>query len=74
MVSFRIGRMSNIEKLIKQSRKMSPWAAVGYLEHHRYLKVRKFQRLTLELKKVKEAMILIEREIETRKRELQVKR
>ncbi|MCW3129242.1 MAG: hypothetical protein N2V75_03975 [Methanophagales archaeon] len=64
--------MSNIEKLIKQSRKMPPWAAVAYLEHHRYLKVRKFRRLTIELKKVKEAMITIEREIETRKRELQV--
>lgn len=51
---------------------MPPWAAVAYLEHHRYLKVRKFRRLSMELKKVKEAMITIEREIETRKRELQV--
>ena len=66
--------MSNIENLINQSRRMPAFAAMNYLDYHRYLQVRKCQRLAMELKKTKEAIVTLEKEIEIRKREMEVKR
>jgi len=66
--------MSNIENLIRQSRRMPAFAAMNYLDYHRYLQVRKCQRLAMELKKTKEAIELIKKEIEVRKKEIEVKK
>jgi len=66
--------MSNIENLIRQSRRMPAFAAMNYLDYHRYLQVRKCQRLAMELKKTKEAIEKLEEEIEVRKKEMEVKK
>jgi len=66
--------MSNIQNLINQSKRMPPWAAANYLTYHRHLQVHKCKRLAMELKKTKEAIVLIEKEIEARKKEIEVKR
>ena len=56
--------MSNIQNLINQSKRMPPWAAANYLAYHRHLQVHKCMRLSMELKKTKEAIELIEKEID----------
>ena len=66
--------MSNIQNLINQSRGMPGFAAINYLEYHRQLQVHKCKRLTMELKKTKEAIELIEKEIEARNREIEEKK
>jgi len=66
--------MSNIQNLINQSKRMPPWAAANYLAYHRHLQVHKCMRLSMELKKTKEAIELIEKEIEARKKEIEEKR
>ena len=66
--------MSNIENLINQSRRMPAFAAMNYLDYHRYLQVRKCQRLAMELKKTKEAIGLLRKEIEARNREIEEKK
>jgi len=66
--------MGNIQNLINQSRRMPAFAAMNYLDYHRYLQVRKCQRLAMELKKTKEAIELLKREIEARNREMEEKR
>ena len=66
--------MSNIEKLIRQSRRMPAFAAMNYLDYHRYLQVRKCQRLAMELKKTKEAIEMLRKEIEARNREIEEKK
>ncbi len=65
--------MSNIENLIRQSRRMPAFAAMNYLDYHRYLQVRKCQRLAMELKKTKEAIELLKKEIEARNEEIEEK-
>jgi len=66
--------MSNIENLINQSRRMPAFAAINYLEYHRQLQVHKCKRLAMELKKTKEAIELIKREVEARNREVAEKK
>ncbi len=66
--------MSNIENLINQSRRMPAFAAINYLDYHRYLQVRKCQRLAMELKKTKEAIEMLRKEIEARNREIEEKK
>ena len=66
--------MSNIQNLINQSRRMPAFAAMNYLDYHRYLQVRKCQRLAMELKKTKEAIELLRKEIEARNREIEEKK
>ncbi len=66
--------MSNIQNLINQSRRMPSFAAVNYLDYHRHLQVHKCKRLAMELKKTKEAIDLIEREVEARKKEIDEKK
>ncbi len=66
--------MSNIENLINQSRRMPALAAMNYLDYHRYLQVRKCQRLAMELMKTKEAIVKLEKEIEARNREIEEKK
>jgi len=66
--------MSNIENLINQSRRMPAFAACNYLDYHRYLQVRKCQRLAMELKKTKEAIEKLKKEIEARNREIEEKK
>ena len=66
--------MSNIENLIRQSRKMPAFAAMNYLDYHRYLQLRKCQRLAMELKKTKEAIEKLKEEIEARNREIEEKK
>ena len=66
--------MGNIENLINQSKRMPAFAAMNYLDYHRYLQVRKCQRLAMELKKTKEAIGLLRKEIEARNREIEEKK
>ncbi len=66
--------MSNIQNLINQSRRMPAFAAMNYLDYHRYLQVRKCQRLAMELQKTKEAIELLRKEIEARNREIEEKK
>jgi len=66
--------MSNIQNLINQSRGMPAFAAINYLEYHRQLQVHKCKRLAMELKKTKEAIELIKREVEARNREVAEKK
>ena len=66
--------MGNIQNLINQSRGMPAFAAVNYLEYHRQLQQHKCKRLTMELKKTKEAVELITREIYSRSKEIEEKK
>ena len=53
---------------------MPAFAAINYLEYHRQLQVHKCKRLAMELKKTKEAIELIKREVEARNREIAEKK
>lgn len=53
---------------------MPPFAACNYLDYHRYLQVRKCQRLAIDLKKTKEAIEKLKEEIEARTREIEEKK
>ena len=66
--------MGNIENLIRQSQRMPAFAAMNYLDYHRYLQVRKHQRLATEIKKTEEAIEKLKEEIEARNREIEEKR
>jgi len=66
--------MGNIENLINQSKRMPAFAAMNYLDYHRYLQVRKCQRLAIELKKTRETIEKLKEEIEARNREIEKKK
>jgi len=66
--------MGNVENLINQSRRMPAFAAMNYLDYHRYLQKRKCQRLVIELKKTKEAIEKLKEEIKARNREIEEKK
>ena len=66
--------MSNIMNLIEQSRGMPSFSATNYLDYHLYLQKRKYQRLAIELMKTKEAIDMLQKEIEKRKKEIEEKK
>jgi len=66
--------MGNIQNLINQSRRMPAFAAINYLEYHRQLQVHKCKRLAMQLKKTKEAIELLTREVYTRSKEIEEKK
>ncbi len=57
-------------KVIARSRRMSPLAALSYLEYHMFLQERKLERLQRELEEAQNAMQAIGIEMQKREEEM----